>query len=261
MIVRPRAFRPGRLLLGALVVGAYLAGAVVSGRLSPLARHPLLDGFQTPQAYRWVNPPPDQAGTNKPPGSADKTLSFANQGASGFVPTTDGQALLIIGKGTFRVPEAAGQAAVRMTIDPLDAATLGALPSPLAPNGNAYRIEAAFRPSGDKLTTFTAPVTLTLVYPAVATRGLRPPVHTILWSKDGRTWTTIRTQDSHQGLQTAGTIEAPGYVVVGSAPQSGAAGSSSHLRLLAVGILVALALFVLAGVLHLLRARGRGEDA
>ena len=93
-------------------------------------------------------PPPDQASGNKQPGSAAKTLAFANQGASGFVATTDGQAQLIIGKRTFQVPGADGQTGVRMTITPLDPATLGAVPKPLAPNGNAYVVKADFQPSG-----------------------------------------------------------------------------------------------------------------
>jgi hypothetical protein len=247
------------MCFGAAVVAAYLASAVVSGHLSPLARHPLLDGFSTPQAYRWVNPPPDQAGTNQQPGTAEKTLSFANEGASGFVSTADRQALVIVGKGTFRVPGVKGQAGVRLTIAPLDPATLGALPTPMQPSGNAYRIRAAFQPSGREITSFTAPVTLTLLYPAVASAGLTPPAHTILWSKDGRAWTKLVTQDSHQGLQAEALIEAPGYVVVATPPLPAATQTASRLRALAIGILTALAVFVLAGVVYVLRRR-RDEE-
>jgi hypothetical protein len=256
-------FRSGRLAcagLGAAVVAAYLVAAVVSGRLSPLARHPLLDGFQTAVPYNWVHPPPDQAGTNKQPSSAAKTLSFANQGASGFISTPDKQALLIIGKRTFELPAAEGQTGVHITIAPLDPATLAALPKPLVPSGNAYLVRGAFQPSGDAVASFTAPVTITLIYPAAASSGLTPPTHTLLWSKDGRTWTKLKTIDSHGGLQAAGTLQAPGYVVVGAPPQPAAAQEASRLRALAIGILVALAVFVVAGLIYVLRSRRRGEE-
>jgi hypothetical protein len=246
--------------LGALVVVAYLVAALVSGRLSPLARHPLLDGFASPQPYNWVNPPPGQAGSNKQPDSATKTFEFADQGASGFVNTGDKQALLIFGRGAYKVPGAEGQTGVRVTIDPLDPATLSPPPSPLVPSGNAYRVGATFQPSGQAVTEFTAPVSVVLVYPATASAGLTPPAHTLLWSRDGKRWTKLQTQDSHQVLQAAGTLPAPGYVMVGAPPQAAAGKEASQLRLLAVGILIALGLFVAAGVLYVVRARRRGDE-
>jgi hypothetical protein len=255
-----RSGRLARAGLGAAVVTVYLAAAVISGRLSPLARHPLLDGFQTAVPYNWVNPPPDQAGSNKQPSSAAKTLSFANQGASGFISTPDRQALLIIGKRTFQLPAADGQTGVHITITPLDPATLAGLPKPLVPSGNAYRVRGAFQPSGDAVASFTAPVTVTLIYPAAASSGLTPPTHTLLWSKDGRTWTKLKTIDSHGGLQVAGTLQAPGYLVVGAPAQAAAAQEASRLRALALGILVALAVFVVAGLIYVLRTRRRGEE-
>jgi hypothetical protein len=260
MIDRPgsRSARLARIGVGAAVVAAYLVSAVVSGRLSPLARHPLLDGFSTPLRYNWVAPPPDQANGNKQPGSAAKTLAFANQGASGFVATTDGQAQLIIGKRSFQVPGAHGQTGVHFTITPLDPATLGAVPKPLAPNGNAYVVKAVFQPSGQAVDSFTAAVTLTMIYPPAASSGLLPPVHTIFWSKDGHTWTKLPSQDAHQVLQAFSAVRAPGYFVVASQPQP-AAQEASKLRALALGILAALAVFVLAGVVYVLRRR-RGED-
>jgi hypothetical protein len=127
------------------------------------------------------------------------------------------------------------------------------------PSGNAYLVRGAFQPSGGAVASFTAPVTITLIYPAAASSGLTPPTHTLLWSKDGRTWTKLKTIDSHGGLQAAGTLQAPGYVVVGAPPQPAAAQEASRLRALAIGILVALAVFVVAGLIYVLRTRRRGE--
>jgi hypothetical protein len=254
---RPRSHRRSRFGLAVAVVAAYLASAVVSGHLSPLARHPVLDGFGTPQAYRWVNPPPDQAASNQKPGSVSTTLRLA-AGASGYVFTPDGQAALIIGKRTFQGQGAAGQTGVLVTINPHDPGTLGKLPPHLEATGNAYRVRASFQPSGRAISDFTAPVTLLLIYPAIASSGLRPPPRTILWSKDGARWTKLPTKDSHQGLQAVATIRRPGYFVVATAPTPAATPSSSGLRLLAIGIMVGLAVFVLAGIAYVLRTRRRG---
>jgi hypothetical protein len=254
---RPRSRRRSRIGLAVAVVAGYLASAVVSGHLSPLARHPVLDGFGTPQAYRWVNPPPDQAASNQKPGSASTTLRLAD-GASGYVFTPDGQAALIVGKRTFQGKGAAGQTGVLITISPLDPRTLGKLPPHLESSGNAYRVKTSFQPSGQAISAFTAPVTLLLIYPAIASSGIRPPPRTILWSKAGASWTKLPTQDSHQGLQAVATIRAPGTFLVATAPIPAAATTNSRLRLLAIGIMVGLAVFVLAGIAYVLRTRRRG---
>jgi hypothetical protein len=248
-----RRFRIG-LAVG--VVTAYLGSAVLSGHLSPLARHPVLDGFGTQQPYRWVSPPPNQAATNQKPAAASMILRLAD-GASGYVFTPDGQAALIVGKRTFQGPGAAGQTGVLVTISPLDPRTLGKLPPRLEASGNAYLVKTSFQPSGQAISAFTAPVTLLLIYPAIASSGIRPPPRTILWSKDGVRWKEFPTQDSHQGLQAVATIRSPGYFVVATAPISAAATTNSRLRLLAIGIMVGLAVFVLAGIAYVLRTRRR----
>jgi hypothetical protein len=254
--LRPLSRGRSRLGLAVVVLAAYLASAVVSGHLSPLARHPVLDGFGTPQAYRWVNPPPDQAASNQKPGSASTTLRLAN-GASGYVFTPDGQAALIVGKRTFQGRGATGQTGILVTISPLDPGTLGKLPLHLEASGNAYLVKASFQPSGQAISAFTAPVTLLLIYPAVASSGIRPPPRTILWSNDGAHWTKLPTRDSHQGLQAVATIRSPGTFVVATAPIPAAAATNSRLRLLAIGIMVGLAVFVLAGIAYVLRTRRR----
>ena len=76
--------------------------ALLSAHLSPLARHPLLDGTGTPQPYRWVSPPPAQASTNQQPSSVTKTLDLTQAGGSGYVFTPDAQATVIMGNRTFR---------------------------------------------------------------------------------------------------------------------------------------------------------------
>ena len=75
---------------------------------------------------------------------------------------------------------------------------------------------------------------------------------------EGRTtWQPIKTQDSHAGLQAAATTKDTGYFVVATPPVPATSRRASRLRLLATAILIALALFVLAGACYILRARRR----
>jgi hypothetical protein len=251
------AGRRARLGLGAAVLLAYLASALLSSRLSPLARHPLLDGTGTPQAYRWVSPPPDQASSNQQPSSVTKTQDLSKQGGSGYVFTPDGQAAVILGNRTFLGLPTQGQTGAVIKIQPLDPATLGALPPGKRASGNAYRVTATLQPSGASIAQFGAAVTVTLIYPPVASSGVTPPPRTIMWSKDGQTWTPITTQDSHAGLQAAASTKDTGYFVVATPPLPATSTTTSHLRLLAIIILIALAVFVFAGVLYIVRTRRR----
>ena len=137
------------LLAGVGIVALYLAGAAVSGRASILARRPLLDGLAPPTPYRWVNPPPDLAASNKPPASTRFNLELAPEGSQlGAFSTSDGQVNLVLSQGA--VPPRAGQTGVEVTVDPVDPATLGPVPSGLVGAGNAYRIQAGYQPSGDQ---------------------------------------------------------------------------------------------------------------
>jgi hypothetical protein len=236
----------------------YLAAALLSSRLSPLARHPLLDGTGTPQPYRWVSPPPGQISSNRDPSSVTQTVDLAKSGGSGYVFTPDGQAALIMGNRTFRgLPAAQGQTDVVMKIQPVDPATLGTLPPGKQASGNAYRVTATLQPSGTAITEFGAAVTVTLIYPAVASAGVTPPPRTIMWSKDGTGWQPLRTQDSHAGLQAAASTRDIGYFVIATPPLPATSATTSHVRTLALAILIALALFVLAGILYIVRTRRR----
>ena len=135
------------LLAGVGMVVLYLAGAAVSGRATILARRPLLDGLAPPTPYRWVSPPADLAAGNKPPASTRFTLELTADGSRlGAFSTGDGQINLVLSEGA--VPARSGQTGVEVTVDPVDPATLGPVPSGLVSAGNAYRIQASYQPSG-----------------------------------------------------------------------------------------------------------------
>jgi len=256
--------RRARLAAAALAATiAYLAGAALSGSLSPLARHPLMDGFVSPQPYKWVSPPPEDAGSNQPPGSARHLLNLPRQQGIGYVPTSDGQVQLIIGKGTWNVPAASGQAGVLVTVNPFDPAKLGEPPGGLSISGNVYLVKTVFQPSGTAAVQFTAPVTLIMSYPSIATAGVTPPTRTILWSKDGKAWTKVVTQNAHQQQNAYATVRKPGYYAVSVSSSVLAQASSKHGRTIGIVVFVALALFVLAAAAYVASAvrRGRRDEA
>src|SRR5436190_20048549 len=122
---------------GIAIVGLYAALAVISGRLSPLARGPLLDGIGPPQPYRWVNPPPDLASANLPPSSGTFHVPLDPNGSRGEVfVTSDNQVTVIVPKGAFDAK--VGQIEVTLSVTPLDPATLPSPGRKLTIFGNAY---------------------------------------------------------------------------------------------------------------------------
>jgi hypothetical protein len=233
----------------------YIAAAMVSGHISPLARHPVLDGTGTPQPYRWVSPPPGQVSSNQPPASKQAVLNLAKDGGSGFVTTSDGQVNVIVGKNAF--PPVAGQTSVRITIRPLDPAKLGPPPPGTAVTGNAYLISAVYEPGGKPLGYLSAPVTVLLIYPAVASAGLTAPQHTLIRSFDGRSWQTQKTQDAQQGLQAVEETRHFGYFAVVTPPERPA---STGTRLVSILVFAGIGLFALAGIAVIVRGFRRAAE-
>jgi hypothetical protein len=205
----------GRTLAAGLAVAAlYLAGAAISGHLSMLARRPVLDGFGSVPPYRWVNPPPPLAPNNQEPGSATKQFPFAGGLLKGgVVSPNDLQITLILQDGA--IAPVAGQRSVEVTMSPLDPAKLGSPPSGLAFDGNAYRVEATYRPDGTSAGTLKMPADVALVYPSDATFGLGSTKHVILASASGKEWTSLTTTDLPQSQQASAKTSTFGYFVIG----------------------------------------------
>jgi ABC-type transport system substrate-binding protein len=205
---------PGRRVLvvvsGLAVATAYLLGAFLTGRLDPLARRPILDGFAPPPPYQWVSPPPSEASGNHKPTGASSRVKFGANGASkaGVVSTSDLQATLILSAGSF--PPATGQAEALVTIEPLAPGGLGEPPAGLAVDGNVYRYRARYQPSGDAVPELAKKAQLTLAYPPSADGLVHR--HAILQSEDGKTWTTLVANDA--GQQAGVEVTSLGYFAV-----------------------------------------------
>jgi hypothetical protein len=242
--------RRGHVAVAGLVaVLLYLAGAGLSGRLSPLARRPLLDGIAGPVRYNWVNPPESLRAGNVPPASGHFTVPLTATGSQvGAFATDDTQAALVLPQGSFRA--AAGQRGVAVDITPLEPARLAGAPAGLRVAGNAYRVTASYQPSKQavaQLAVSTANVTL--VYPLLSGPVLSPDSHRILYSADGRSWTRLASTDVAASQQVTAPLQAPGYVEVAIPPPSSASartqGRGTLLLLAAVLVGVVVAGFLL----------------
>jgi hypothetical protein len=252
-----RAAGRSRLVLaaGVGIVVLYLAGSVVSGRAGILARRPLLDGLAPPTPYRWVKPPPELAASNKPPASTRFTVELTAQGSRlGAFSTSDGQINLVLSEGA--IPAQPGQTGVEVAVDPVDPATLGPPPSGLIVAGNAYRIQASYRPSGRRVETIGGESSVGLVYPLLTTALADPAGHVVLSSADGRAWQQLASTDTPGTHQVSADLNRTGYVEVGVAPASAGSGSDNRTRVLLLGTGVAV-LIVVAALALRLRERSR----
>jgi hypothetical protein len=245
------------LLAGVGIVALYLAGAAVSGRASILARRPLLDGLAPPTPYRWVNPPSDLAASNKPPASTRFTLELTPEGSQlGAFSTSDGQVNLVLSQSA--VPPRAGQTGVEVMVDPVDPATLGPVPSGLVSAGNAYRVQAGYQPSGDKVEALGGQSSVGLVYPLLTTAVADTGGHQVLSSADGRAWEALASTDTPGTHQVSARLSRTGYVMVGVPPSAGGSQSDSRSRILLFGTVVA---GVIVAAAFALRLRERSRPA
>jgi hypothetical protein len=241
------------IAVGAAVVLVYVAGPAVSGRLGPLTRRPLLDGFAPPPAYHWVNPPPDLAAGNQRPASGSFTVKVDPRTGSGanVLSTTDAQVSLALSKGA--IPPLQGKSSVRFTIQPSAPVASATMPRGLELVGNAYAIRASWSAGGPAVTELDAPAQLVLFYPPSSDNLVHR--HTVVFSNDGKTWTAVSTTDSAaQQLATANVSELGWFAVASSV--------SGHPKPFPIGTVleyVALGLLALYFLVSWIRARRRSS--
>lgn len=241
-----RRLRNRALASGVAVAAVYALASLLSARLGVVGP-PVLDGLRPPASYRWVNPPSDLAAGNQKPFGGKFPVELTKEGSTAAAfSTRDGQLTLVISAGS--IPAAADQKSVQVTITPLDPATLGPAPKDLEFLGNAYRVEAAYQPSGDPVTELQGggDQRIILVYPAVA-GGASHAARTILQSADGKSWEKLASQDSAAQQQVQAKVSGLGYFAAARPVESGGLGAS------AIGIIVLAVVVAVLGALVIAR--------
>ncbi|MGI8777899.1 MAG: hypothetical protein ACR2LJ_11105 [Acidimicrobiales bacterium] len=214
---------------------------------------PIVRGCRSVLAYRWVNPPPDFAAGNvkTDPATTDIELDATGSKPTGL-STSDGQVVLNLPTGA--VAPHPGDTKIALTVTALDPATLGGLPGGLRANGNAYRIQAAYQPSGTAIDSFAQAGNLVL--------GVPEPFRVLLFSVDGRSWeqlppskSELPAADSRIGY-FLGTVESS----VAPLTPRGSAGNGGVMVVVLVVVVLALA-FGLVPVIYLRRRNRRAASS
>ena len=237
--------RVSAMRVGLVLVGVYLMAVLAA---LPLGHRvlPMFENIGPPPAYRWVRPPAAFASSNVPPKSNDTDIPLSATGSQqSGAQSEDNQVVLNLAPNA--VPPHPPDTSVRIRIEPLDPATLGAVPAGLRPNGNAYRVTMTYQPSGTPAPTMTAPGNVLLTIP-LAAAGL-------LYSGDGRAWTNIGQQTVAGQPIVGGPFNAPGWFLGATRatlpPSSGGSGG-----VIIVAVLVGVLALVL-GLFPLVRRRVR----
>jgi hypothetical protein len=241
---------------GAVVVSLYLIGAAVSGRLSPFARGPLLDGLAPVAPYRWVDPPANLADTNKQPTPGRFELSFrVGTIGGGAFQTPDAQVIMIVPHDAF-APKA-GQDSVVITVKPVAPSGLSSPPASDVLLGNVVQIQAAYQPSGERISKPKRPIEVALVYPFVASDSGE---HLMLESSGGG-WETIKATDHVASAQIMGSISDFGDVAAaGKRLPASASRSPSSSGSSGTGTIVAIVVGALLVSVLLVAVFRRGGD-
>jgi hypothetical protein len=235
--VSRRAFAWGIVAAALVVAATWVVGQRVPVRIP-------LDGLVPVLPYRWVRPPANlPPGGNQPAASVDGTLPLNSSGGleGGSIATADGQAVVIFPKDG--VAPKPGQHAIRVQITPLDPTTLPPPPAGLEIDGNGYRIEGTYEPSGAPL-LIVKPATVVLRYPVHAEKLLR---------LTGQVWAVLETITFATSLQVYAFTDQLGIFVTARPPVA-LSGLRAWWPYLAGGVVI---LGLLAGLAAFLLTRRR----
>ena len=256
-MTRRRQLSVGHLAVGLALVGVYLVAAVATMVFSDRPFRPLFDGLAPPVAYRWVNPPGENARDNQQPAAGRQTVPLGPEG-SPFVNVTpvDGQAILLLEEKA--VPPHPPATTIDVNVIPLDVLTLGPIPNDMTIQSNAYRVQVDYLPPGGAATSPPTgePVTDFKLDTSAIDLVAAGASDFLLFSTDGQSWAKRDTTPlglSH-GLETK--FAGAGYYVVTSIKGSAGGGASPL-----VVILVLLVPPLMVGGLVLRRRRAKAAAA
>ena len=227
------------IITGVAAVAVYVVAVVATLGLTGSTHRvrPLFEGFTPPPPYQWVKPPAEfKAGNQKPKGSTTEIAMGADGSLENGVNSQDGQFLINLPANAIPAHGTDTKVVARMT--PLDPATLGPVLSGLRPDGNAYRLQLTYQPSGTAAPPLAKPGNVILTTP--------DPTAILLFSPDGKTWERLQAQPVGAGT-VGGQLKEAGYYLGAetgtAAPKSNGSGTGRTLLVAGVTALLAVGLF------------------
>lgn len=202
---RPPRRNHGRLRAGVGLAALYAAVVLATVLFSGHPVRPLFDGAGTNTPYKWVKPPWYVGNANIKPGPSTQDIPFED-GTSPLtgVNSADSQIILNLPRGA--LPAHPGDTSVRAAFTPLDPKKL-AKPGPnVRPDGNAYRVEMTYQPSGAPVGQTTTSGNIIMIVPDEAKE--------ILYSVDGKQWDALPTHMLGDPNTVGSAFNKPGYYLV-----------------------------------------------
>jgi hypothetical protein len=243
--------------VGLALVALYALVAALTGLLGAHRVRPLFDTIGPAPPYQWVNPPPQFAAGNVKPKPMTYDIPLA-QTKTTPLGVSSSEAQLVLNLPAGAIPAHGADTTVHIVITPLDPATLAPLPPQLGlrPDGNAYRAELTYKPSGQPVDNITSPGNVFVVVPL--------PGHGIAFSPDGTSWQLLDSQPVGGQSAMGAVFRQPGYYMGAAKPsaatQTTKKGGSSTTVIAVVGVAVlALALVALPAGVRLLRGSRGGR--
>lgn len=230
----------------------YLAVALGTWGGSPPVRV-LFDGVAPLPPYHWVHPPASLARDNQPPDGGAGSVGLTEAGSlSGAVPTGDDQAAIVFPRDAIAPRQ--GETTVRVTLKPLDPATIAPPPSGEAFDGNAYWIEAAYGVSRAPA-VLRKTVIVALRLPASGTKILRA-----VGGAAGGGWTALPSTTIPPAMQNVADTDALGVFVTVGPINRGPSASTLLYRTFTILLWAAAALLLVGAVRDYARNRRRGRS-
>lgn len=204
------------MAVAAAYFGATAYLAIPYWAATPRPGHPavslrvLYDGMMPLPPYQWVRPPANFPHENKPPETGAGTVRLTASGSdSGAITTGDDQAAVLFARDA--IASRSGETVVKVTIQPLDPATVGPPPAGVTFDGNAYLIEAIYGASQAPV-QLRKPATVALRFPAIGTQVLR-------WN--GSAWIALRSTAIPPAMQDIADSDPLGIFVAAAPRQQG----------------------------------------
>lgn len=193
--------------VGVLLAGLYALAVVATGLITDHPVRPLFDAIGGSTPYKWVKAPWYVGSTNIKPGPSSTDIGFEN-GTSPLIGVNSEDAQIILNLPQGALPARDGDPAVRASFTPLDPKKLANPPGGMRSNGNAYRVEMTYQPSGQPVGQTATSGNVIMVVPDEAEK--------MLFSLDGKSWDELPTQLLGDPNTVGSAFNRPGYYLVGT---------------------------------------------